>query len=89
MLRFLDAMEALNPQIVPELAWQMGRPVRYGGELRSLAERVRALVDLAEHALAPHVAGSGRYVARLPAGLVSQSLRLKPVRELFERTSAV
>ena len=47
MLRFLDAMERLNPDIVPELAWQMGRPVRYGGELRSLAERVRALVDLA------------------------------------------
>ena len=36
MLRFLAAMEALNPEIVPELAWQMGRPVRYGGELRSL-----------------------------------------------------
>jgi acyl-CoA reductase-like NAD-dependent aldehyde dehydrogenase len=39
MLRFLDAMEALNPLIVPEIAWQMGRPVRYGGEFRSLAER--------------------------------------------------
>ena len=70
MLRFLDAMEALNPEIVPELAWQMGRPVRYGGELRSLAERVRALVDLAEPALAPDVAGSGRYVVRVPVGLV-------------------
>lgn len=70
MLRFLDAMEALNPQIVPELAWQMGRPVRYGGELRSLAERVRVLVDLAERALAADVAGDGRYVARVPVGLV-------------------
>ena len=70
ILRFLDAMEALNPQIVPELAWQMGRPVRYGGELRSLAERVRVLVDLAQGALAPDVAGDGRYVARAPVGLV-------------------
>jgi acyl-CoA reductase-like NAD-dependent aldehyde dehydrogenase len=70
MLRLLDAMEALNPQIVPELAWQMGRPVRYGGELRSLAERVRALVDLAERALAPEIVGSGRSVERVPAGLV-------------------
>lgn len=70
MLRFLDAMEALNPEIVPELAWQMGRPVRYGGELRSLTERVRALVDLAEQALAPDLAGEGRYVARVPVGLV-------------------
>jgi acyl-CoA reductase-like NAD-dependent aldehyde dehydrogenase len=70
MLRFLDAMERLNPDIVPELAWQMGRPVRYGGELRSLAERVRALVDLAPRALAPETVGSGRSVARTPAGLV-------------------
>jgi acyl-CoA reductase-like NAD-dependent aldehyde dehydrogenase len=70
MLRFLDAMEALNPRIVPELAWQMGRPVCHGGELRSLAERVRALVDLAERALAPEIVASGRYVARVPAGLV-------------------
>ncbi|HEX6375735.1 MAG TPA: aldehyde dehydrogenase family protein [Allosphingosinicella sp.] len=70
LLRFLDSMETLNPQIVPELAWQMGRPVRYGGELRSLADRVRALVDLAEPALAPDLAGSGRYVARVPVGLV-------------------
>jgi acyl-CoA reductase-like NAD-dependent aldehyde dehydrogenase len=68
--RFLSAMEALNPEIVPELAWQMGRPVRYGGELRSLAERVRALVDLAPAALAPEVAGPGRSVFRAPAGLV-------------------
>ena len=70
MLSFIDAMEALNPEIVPELAWQMGRPVRYGGELISLSERVRALVDLAEQALAPDLAGNGRYVARVPAGLV-------------------
>ena len=70
MLRFLEAMEALNPAIVPELAWQMGRPVRYGGELRSLAERVRAMVDLAPSALAPFVAGAGRSVVRVSAGLV-------------------
>lgn len=70
MLRFLAAMERLNPDIVPELAWQMGRPVRYGGELRSLAERVRALVDLASRALAPESVGGGRSVTRKPAGLV-------------------
>lgn len=70
MLRFLAAMEALNPDIVPELAWQMGRPVRYEGELRSLAERVLAMVDLAPAALAPFVGGTGRSVVRAPAGLV-------------------
>ena len=69
-LRFLAAMEALNVEIVPELARQMGRPVRYGGELRSLAERVRAMVELAPAALADEVAGEGRRVARVPAGLV-------------------
>lgn len=70
MLRFLEAMEALNPQIVPEIAWQMGRPVRYGGEYRSLAERVRAMVGIAEAALAPDVIEKGRSVIRVPAGLV-------------------
>jgi acyl-CoA reductase-like NAD-dependent aldehyde dehydrogenase len=70
MLRFLEAMEALNPDIVPEIAWQMGRPVRYGGEYRSLAERVRAMVELAPAALAPATAGGGRSVTRVPAGLV-------------------
>ena len=51
--RFVEAMEALNGEIVPELAWQMGRPVRYGGELRSLVERVRGMMELAEDSLAP------------------------------------
>jgi acyl-CoA reductase-like NAD-dependent aldehyde dehydrogenase len=73
-LRFLDAMESLNAAIVPELAWQMGRPVRYGGELRSFLERVRGMVALAEEALAPVVAELAperrRYVSRVPAGLV-------------------
>jgi acyl-CoA reductase-like NAD-dependent aldehyde dehydrogenase len=70
ILRFLEAMEELNPEIVPELAWQMGRPVRYGGELRSLSERVRALVDMAPDALRREIAGNGRSVARVPAGIV-------------------
>jgi acyl-CoA reductase-like NAD-dependent aldehyde dehydrogenase len=70
MLRFLAAMEALNPEIVPEIAWQMGRPVRYDGEFRSLAERVLAMVDLAPAALAPFQAETGRSVVRVPAGLV-------------------
>ena len=75
MLRFLDAMEEMNGEIVPELAWQMGRPVRYGGELRSLAERVRGMVEGAAEALAPvepvgEDDGIRRRVARVPAGLV-------------------
>jgi acyl-CoA reductase-like NAD-dependent aldehyde dehydrogenase len=69
--RFLAEMEARNAEIVRELAWQMGRPVRYGGELRSLAERVKALIALAGSALAEDGEyGGGRFVARVPAGMV-------------------
>jgi acyl-CoA reductase-like NAD-dependent aldehyde dehydrogenase len=70
LLRFLEAMVGLNSAIVPELAWQMGRPVRYGGEVRSLAERVLAMVDLAPEPLAPFLTDGGRSVVRVPAGLV-------------------
>ena len=42
MLAFLDALLAMNDEVVPELAWQMGRPVRYGGEMGGVEERIRA-----------------------------------------------
>jgi acyl-CoA reductase-like NAD-dependent aldehyde dehydrogenase len=74
MLRFLEAMRALNPEIVPELARQMGRPVRYGGELRSFEERVRTMAEISEEALAPLVPeakpGFKRYIRREPLGVV-------------------
>ena len=74
MLDFLAAMKAQNEEIVPELAMQMGRPVRYGGEIGSFEERVRAMVALSEAALAPiepaGKTGSRRLIKRVPAGLV-------------------
>ncbi|WP_018388976.1 aldehyde dehydrogenase family protein [Ancylobacter sp. FA202] len=75
VLRFLDAMLAMNQEIVPELAQQMGRPVRYGGEFGGFEERVRYVVEMAEEALAPvipHDARPGftRYIKRDPLGLV-------------------
>jgi acyl-CoA reductase-like NAD-dependent aldehyde dehydrogenase len=74
MLEFLAAMQAQNEAIVPELAMQMGRPVRYGGELRSFEERVRALVALSDDALAPmtpaQARGVRRAVKRTPVGIV-------------------
>jgi len=74
LLRFLDAIESMNGEIVPELAWQMGRPVRYGGELRSLVERVRGMAAMAGEALAPvNLTGDDgiqRRVDRSPTGLV-------------------
>ena len=48
----VDAMLAMRDEIAPELAWQMGRPIRYGGnELNGFEERARAMIALAESAL--------------------------------------
>src|SRR5256885_11176583 len=71
----VDAMLAMRVEIAPELAWQMGRPVRYGGnELNGFEERARAMISLAETALAPIVPepkpGFRRYIAREPVGIV-------------------
>src|SRR4051812_3828909 len=46
-LAFLDALLAMNDEIVPELAWQMGRPIRYGGEKSGVIERTKYMVDIA------------------------------------------
>jgi len=74
-LAAVDAMLAMQEAIVPELAKQMGRPVRYGaGELRGFAERARHMVSIAEHALAPvdpgPKEGFKRWIQRDPLGLV-------------------
>src|SRR5882724_7436686 len=39
--------------VVPELAWQMGRPVRYGGEFKGFNERVNYVAGIAGSSLAP------------------------------------
>ncbi|MGI8852064.1 MAG: aldehyde dehydrogenase family protein [Methyloceanibacter sp.] len=74
MLAFLDALLAMNDEIEVELAWQMGRPVRYGGEKGSVEDRVRGMVALAEEALksyySPEKPGFRRYIAREPLGVV-------------------
>jgi acyl-CoA reductase-like NAD-dependent aldehyde dehydrogenase len=71
----VDAMLAMRAEVGPELAWQMGRPVRYGGnELGGFEERARAMIAIADDALAPLVpepkAGFRRYVTREPVGVV-------------------
>jgi acyl-CoA reductase-like NAD-dependent aldehyde dehydrogenase len=74
MLAFLDALLSMNDDITTELAWQMGRPVRYGGEKGGAEERTRAMVALAEEALQPYYPpekpGFKRYIAREPLGIV-------------------
>jgi len=74
MLAFLDALLAMNDDITKELAWQMGRPVRYGGEKGATEERIRTMAALAEEALAPYYPrakdGFRRFIAREPVGVV-------------------
>ncbi len=59
---------------MPEIAWQMGRPVRYGGENGGVQERGQYMIDIAEEALKPYVPaqkdGFRRYVKHLPLGVV-------------------
>ena len=61
-------------EAVPELAWMMGRPVRYGGEFGGVVERSTYMVDIAEAALAPMVVEESerfaRRIAREPLGVV-------------------
>jgi acyl-CoA reductase-like NAD-dependent aldehyde dehydrogenase len=71
----VDAMLAMKADIVPELAWQMGRPIRYGaGELRGLEERARHMIGIAEAALASIDPGPKdnfrRSIVREPLGTI-------------------
>jgi acyl-CoA reductase-like NAD-dependent aldehyde dehydrogenase len=71
----VDAMLAMADEIVPELAWQMGRPVRYGrGELAGFEARARHMIEIAPAALADHVPspleGFRRFIRREPLGTV-------------------
>ncbi|TIS78723.1 MAG: aldehyde dehydrogenase family protein, partial [Mesorhizobium sp.] len=57
------------------IAWQMGRPVRYGGEFGGVKERTSYMVEIAEAALKPIMAsnpkdGFRRYVKKVPLGVV-------------------
>ncbi|WP_299504537.1 aldehyde dehydrogenase family protein [uncultured Roseobacter sp.] len=65
---------AMNDKIVPELAWQMGRPIRYGGEFGGFDERARHMAGIAEEALADIALEDSdsfrRMIKRVPHGLV-------------------
>jgi acyl-CoA reductase-like NAD-dependent aldehyde dehydrogenase len=74
-LRFVEALTAMKDEIVPELAWQMGRPVAHGaGELRGFEERARHMTGIAAEALADIDAGPKegfrRWIRREPLGVV-------------------
>ena len=60
--------------VVEELAWQMGRPTRFGGEYGGVNARTDYMADIAAEVLAPKVVEDSnafrRYLAREPVGVV-------------------
>lgn len=74
VLAGVAAVGAMNNEIVPELAWQMGRPIRYGGEFGGFEERATYMASIAEEALADtEISDDGefrRFIAREPHGVV-------------------
>ena len=71
---FLQAMLAMRSELAEELAWQIGRPIRYGGEMVPFRERVEYALEIAEESLAPFLppprTGFTRYIRREALGLV-------------------
>ena len=72
-----DGVARLNAdkdRIVEELAWQMGRPTRFGGEFGGLNERTNFMAGIAAEALAPMVVEeTDRFARRIefaPHGVV-------------------
>lgn len=67
-------LDAVNADLTQELAWQMGRPVRYGGEMGGVRERTAYMSEIAAASLAPEVIedsdGFRRVLAREPVGVV-------------------
>ncbi len=74
VLAGVERLGAMNEEIVPELAWMMGRPIRYGGEFGGVKERAEYMSTIAEEGLAPLLVEDSdafrRMVKREPHGVV-------------------
>ena len=75
LTRFCDAFESRRDAIASELAWQMGRPIRYApNEVRGTLERARHMVEIAPEAIADIdvglKTGFKRFLRREPLGVV-------------------
>ena len=70
----VNAVGAMNSEIVPELAWMMGRPVRYGGEFSGFHERASHMAKIAKQSLASIEVSDDqtfkRMIKRVPHGIV-------------------
>ena len=67
-------LNAMTPRVVEELAWQMGRPTRFGGEFGGVNARTDYMSEIAAKTLAPHLIEDSdkfrRYIARQALGVV-------------------
>ena len=67
-------LNEMKDRVVEELAWQMGRPTRFGGEFGGVNDRTAYMSEIAEKTLAPMVVEDSdrfrRYIAREPVGVV-------------------
>ena len=67
-------LDTMRDTLTEELAWQMGRPVRYGGEMPGVLERTTYMAGIATETLAPHVVedsdASRRAIVREPLGVI-------------------
>ena len=67
-------LNEMKDRVVEELAWQMGRPTRFGGEFGGVNDRTNYMAEIAEKTLAATVVEDSekfrRYLAREPVGVV-------------------
>ena len=70
----IAALNGMKDRVVEELAWQMGRPTRYGGEFGGVNDRTEYMSGIAAEALGPIVAeASDKFERRIewePHGVV-------------------
>ncbi|NEK35105.1 aldehyde dehydrogenase family protein [Rhizobium leguminosarum] len=55
VLKGAARLNEMSDVVVPELAWQMGRPIKYGGEYKGFNERSNYVASIAAEAMAPVV----------------------------------
>lgn len=67
-------LNEMKDRVVEELAWQMGRPTRFGGEFGGVNDRTAYMSEIAAASLAPTMVEDSdrfrRYIAREPVGVV-------------------
>ena len=67
-------LNAMKDPVVEEIAWQMGRPTRFGGEFGGVNARTDYMSEIAEKTLSPEMIEDSnafrRYLVREPVGVV-------------------